>query len=221
VQNTELKTIYKYNVNKVATLPDFEDWAKTGRAEIKEFTWTEHSFYPETTARLLYCNSRLYLRFDCREKYIHATRTKHLSQVWKDNCVEFFVSPSHDLTKPYFNFEFNALGFIQLSSRFMAPDREKVAIEDIETIECKTKIKEPVIDQDETIKEWYLEAAIPFSLIKKYADVERPGPGTVWRANFNKCAEDTKEPHWATWAPIDSPTPSFHKPEFFGQLVFE
>jgi hypothetical protein len=221
VQNTELKTIYKYTVNKLDTPPGPVDWAETDIAEIKEFTWTDHTFPPETKVRMLYDDSRLYLRFDCREKYIHITRTEHLSQVWKDNCVEFFVSPGHDLSKPYFNFEFNALGFIQLSSGFKAPDRSNVSLDDIKEIKCKTSFKEPVVDEEETIKEWYLEAAIPFSLIEKYAEVEKPIPGTVWRANFNKCAEDTKEPHWATWAPVDSPTPMFHLPEFFGELVFE
>ena len=41
------------------------------------------------------------------------------------------------------------------------------------------------------------------------------------RANFYKCGDETPEPHFLSWNPIDTPKPDFHLPEFFGLLELE
>jgi hypothetical protein len=40
-------------------------------------------------------------------------------------------------------------------------------------------------------------------------------------ANFYKCGDETPEPHFLSWNPIDLPKPNFHVPQFFGQLELE
>ncbi|MDY3247127.1 MAG: carbohydrate-binding family 9-like protein, partial [Prevotella sp.] len=30
-----------------------------------------------------------------------------------------------------------------------------------------------------------------------------------------------QQPHFLSWAPIQLPAPDFHRPDFFGQLLFE
>ena len=40
-------------------------------------------------------------------------------------------------------------------------------------------------------------------------------------ANFYKCGEETSEPHYVTWNPIGSENPDYHRPEFFGKVLFE
>ena len=44
--------------------------------------------------------------------------------------------------------------------------------------------------------------------------------GERWRANFFKCAENSKHPHWASWSPI-GPILKFHQPNRFGELYFK
>jgi len=41
------------------------------------------------------------------------------------------------------------------------------------------------------------------------------------KANFFKCGDDTQQPHFLSWQPIDTPRPDFHRPEFFGFLQFD
>ncbi|MFA5695554.1 MAG: carbohydrate-binding family 9-like protein, partial [Proteiniphilum sp.] len=41
------------------------------------------------------------------------------------------------------------------------------------------------------------------------------------RANFYKCGDETAEPHYISWSPIDLPAPDFHAPQFFGLLEME
>ena len=38
--------------------------------------------------------------------------------------------------------------------------------------------------------------------------------------NFYKCADETMNPHFVSWSPIDLPEPNFHCPEFFGNIHF-
>ena len=63
---------------------------------------------------------------------------------------------------------------------------------------------------------WNLLAAIPLSLI---GVTYEPGKPVTMRANFYKCADATSEPHYLSWAPIDTPQPDFHRPEFFGDIT--
>ena len=40
-------------------------------------------------------------------------------------------------------------------------------------------------------------------------------------ANFYKCGDKTKWPHYFSWNPIELPQPNFQRPEFFGSIYFE
>ncbi|MCK7480493.1 MAG: carbohydrate-binding family 9-like protein [Candidatus Moduliflexus flocculans] len=39
-------------------------------------------------------------------------------------------------------------------------------------------------------------------------------------ANFYKCGDETEFPHYGAWSPVETPAPDFHRPEFFGEIVF-
>jgi len=206
---------------EIDSLPDDAAWAWAERAEIDQFPWTRHEFYPQTIVRALYDDAHLYLLFECREKYIYASRTEPQSAVFRDNCVELFANPGEDLSRPYLNFEFNCLAALLLQCGHEISGRINAASGAVAQVRCKATFEEPVDLQDESVKTWYLEAAIPFSLFVEMAGAEPPRSGSVWRGNFNKCATSTREKHWATWARVGTPKPHFHKPEYFGQLVFE
>jgi len=79
------------------------------------------------------------------------------------------------------------------------------------------KIVEPEIAEP-TI--WTVEYHVPFELFAAYFQSETPRPGTQWRANFYKCGDRTSHPHWGSWAPVDTPRPSFHQPTFFQPIHF-
>ena len=151
---------------------------------------------------------------------MNTTHVGHQSEVWKDNCVEWFVRPGKGPDIPYFNFEFNCLGYILLACGRGREKRQPVPIEEIARIEVRTTHHEPVVDETEGIKEWFLEAAIPVSILLDRAEGERPAAGVVWQGNFNKCTQETPVPHWGTWNPVETEHPDFHRPEFFGDILF-
>ena len=39
------------------------------------------------------------------------------------------------------------------------------------------------------------------------------------RGNFYKCGDKTAHPHFVSWNPVGTPSPDFHRPEFFGELL--
>ena len=206
---------------EVDAQPEEAPWESAPIARIDQFPWQKLDYLPKSEVRVLYDDAHLYLLFSCVERYIKATHVGHQTEVWLDNCVELFTSPSPDLSEPYFNFEFNCLGSILLGVGKERIGRVPVSVKEIEGIACKATFQEPVDLQDESEKTWYLEVAIPFALISRHSGAAAPQPGTVWRANFNKCSESTKAIHHATWAKVETKDPDFHRPEFFGELVFE
>ena len=40
-------------------------------------------------------------------------------------------------------------------------------------------------------------------------------------ANFYKCGDETQKPHYLSWNPVKTSKPDFHRPEYFGKLIFE
>lgn len=206
---------------RVDANPDDSAWKTAQIGRIDQFPWQELDYYPRTEFRLLYDEENLNLLFTCFEKYIKATHVGHQSEVWMDNCVELFASPSPDLSEPYFNFEFNCLGYILLGVGKERIGRIPVSVKELAEIKCETTYSEPLDLQDEVEKAWHLEAAIPFELISRHCGAGVPSSGTVWRGNLNKCSESTKIVHHATWAKVGTKSPDFHRPDFFGELVFE
>lgn len=72
------------------------------------------------------------------------------------------------------------------------------------------------IEEKDGLYAWEVELEIPLSLI--FGDRKPVFPQTL-RANFYKCADKTKRPHFLSWQPIALPRPNFHCPEFFGEIV--
>ena len=66
---------------------------------------------------------------------------------------------------------------------------------------------------------WQVELTLPWSFFTSVLSLSIPEPGTVWQANFYKCADDSSHPHWASWSPVPGSL-NFHRPECFGTLRF-
>ena len=39
--------------------------------------------------------------------------------------------------------------------------------------------------------------------------------------NFYKCGDKQVEPHYLSWNPVLTDNPDFHRPEYFGKVIFE
>ncbi len=69
-------------------------------------SWPEFDYKPEVSVSVAHGNDHLYLKYFVREDSIRAFYRNSNDPVYKDSCVEFFVSLDK---KTYYNFEFNSL----------------------------------------------------------------------------------------------------------------
>lgn len=189
---------------------------------IEYYMGKEPSHQPKAQAKVAYDDDFLYLIWKVEDRYVLAKRTRHLQDVWCDSCVEFFFTPGGDPEeRGYFNLETNCAGVKLLEAHIAGKEVEKPRFEEFAAIVTASSLKAPVDPEIAEPTTWTLEYKIPLSLIEKFTKVVRPRSGVAWRANFYKCADDSSHPHWLTWSPVTYGEPSFHRPEFFGNLVFE
>lgn len=160
--------------------------------------------------------SSIYLYYQVEEPQVRAVNTEFNSPVWEDSCVEFFVAFGGD--EGYYNFEINAIGTVlgafgkDRTKRFHLSDSLLSRIETTPSLERK-----PIENLDRRTF-WSMQLIIPvkifhFTNIKSLYGVDA-------HANFYKCGDKLKEPHYLSWKPVRTSTPDFHTPKYFGQIYF-
>ncbi len=173
-------------------------------------------------AKIAYDTVAMYVIFQVQDRYVRALSQNYQDPVFEDSCVEFFFTPGADLSQGYFNFEINCGGtalFHHQKGRKV--DDVPVSPADFERVQIAHTMPNIVNPEIKESLTWVVEYRLPFAIMSSYAQVNAPTPGTSWRANLYKCADGSSHPHWLTWSHIDTPAPDFHRPEFFGHLVFE
>ncbi len=218
----------KYKVQKISIQPEINavwdktPWSGIEPIQIKNYMGDKPEHLPFTQAKMAYDNTAVYVIFRVEDRYVRAVADKNQGPVYLDSCVEFFFTPGTDIKEGYFNLEMNC-GGTMLFHHQMEPRTEQAHISEqhiqlVEVAHTLPEIIDPEMVKDTT---WIVEYRIPFSVLSEYHSFPAPEAGTLWRANFYKCADETSHPHWLTWAPVDFPRPNFHLPQYFGILEFQ
>ena len=176
--------------------------------------WAAFPYKPVLAFAMAYGDQGVFLKFYVEEKHIRAIYSEPNDPVYKDSCVEFFVSFGDE--KEYYNFEFNCAGTCLLSFGEERSNRSMLSDELIRTIASRSSIK-PANSKGSNIG-WELTLSIPFSAFQ-YHQFESL-KGKKCRANFYKCGDDLPEPHFVVWNEIKTEEPDYHRPEFFGSVEF-
>ena len=156
------------------------------------------------------------LNFLVREAQVRAVNTEFNSPVWEDSCVEFFLSLEGD--NNYYNFEFNAIGTVLGA---YGPDRHQrnwLPEEALSLIQTTPSLGRAAIPNLEGDVKWELEIVLPLKSFIHHQINDIAGKRA--RANFYKCGDRLKHPHFLSWQPVLTPDPDFHRPEYFGDLEF-
>jgi len=180
--------------------------------------WDAFSYAPEVRFRIAYSNNDIWLKYYVSEENILAQHTAINSGVAGDSCVEFFFDPLADGN--YYNFEFSCIGTPHLS---YGPGRQNREFVDPNIIDEYLKIKSTLGDQPFDEKKgghkWEMTIVIPAELFTNNKGINIAGIAS--KANFFKCGDDTSKKHYLTWNPVGTPRPDYHRPEYFGTVVFE
>ena len=187
---------------------------QAARFDVNTLNWpSEFPYAPVCAGRIARTEGSLVVDFRVSGLDLRAENKDDNGSQWEDSCVEFFVQDPDGSV--YYNFEINALGKILAC---IGPDRNHRTARPAEEMEAIARFAS--VNKVDVVKEglqnWRVCIIIPFELIG--IDPENP-PKSI-RANFYKCGDNTAHPHFVSWAPINTPQPDFHRPEFFGELRF-
>lgn len=186
------------------------------RDNIEILNWPkEYSYRPITFFYIARSSSSIYIKFNVHGSMLRAIYSNDQDPVHEDSCVEFFCMTEGSDT--YTNFEFNCIGTCAASRR--KSRKEEVvpfSTELMQSIKRYPSIGRKAFNEMEGMFEWELTVQIPFELI----GIDSENLPEKLLGNFYKCADGTDSMHFITWSPVKTEKPDFHRPEFFGELIF-
>lgn len=176
--------------------------------------WPEAFPYrPEVSFDICHTGDALHLAFHVKEDAVRAVCAADRERAWEDSCVEFFFEPSEN--GPYFNLECTCTGKIYLCvgegrhGRVFLPETAFSAI----ARRCSLGTEPFGLREEPTA--WDVQLDVPAAVFG-LSTFE----GLRARGNFYKCGDRLPVPHYLSWAPVGTPKPDFHRPEFFDNLIF-
>lgn len=182
-------------------------------APIDYYVETPEMFRPRCGCRMGWDESGLYVYEYALETELRMEEIGTCSQCWCDSCLEVFMAP--DIRRPnlYFNYECTPSPYVYMAKGTGRPNRQEFRVLP-EGMEPTSKVLPGY--------GWTIRYRIPVAFLKKEFDVPALYAGLEMRANFQKCGDKTKVPHWALWnemTPTEDGGYDFHRPQFFGRLV--
>jgi hypothetical protein len=225
---TTMKKESVYNVArlnqpmKIDAVWDKPQWKNIKPVDITNYMGDIPAFKPEAQAKMMYDNEYIYVIFHVKDRYVRCLTKEINGPVWEDGAVEFFFAPDSKLPLLYFNLETNCGGTPLMHFNIVPREKSKqLEKDDIKKIEIAHSLPQIIDPEMKDPVTWTLEYKIPLSMLEKYSSVTHPKKGVEWKANFYKIAENNSNHHYITWSVIENDKPDFHKPQFFGKLIFE
>ena len=177
--------------------------------------WPEAFPYrPEAEFDLCHDGGELHLRFRVKEDAVRAVCAADREHAWEDSCVEFFFDPHGDGT--YYNLECTCIGKLYLCRGEGRHGREFLPEAAYAAIRRRCSLGTEPFGLREAPTAWEVELDVPASVFGL-----QTFSGLHARGNFYKCGDRLPVPHYLTWAPIATPKPDFHRPEYFDTLIFK
>jgi Carbohydrate-binding family 9 len=211
VKKLESKSLYP-DLEEVSVILD----KQSEKIHIDTLNWEEFNYKPDVKLSIAYSDLEIFIKYYVTENYFKAEKTETNQMVCEDSCVEFFVSPEDDGI--YYNMEFNGIGTCLLGTGTGREDSKKANPVVVSKIRRLTSSGTKPIKENEGEYTWTITVAIPFEVFfhHKIEDLK----GLTFRANFYKCGDMLKVPHFVTWNPVGTQNPDYHQPVYFGLLKF-
>lgn len=190
------------------------DWSKVPTGEISTYHWEPNPRYrPKTFFQLCIVKNRGFiLHMLTRENFIRATYENRDDPVYQDSCMEFFFNPFPESGK-YINLEINPNGAYLCEIGAGKGCRTFVKELTEETVEIET------LQMGK--RGWKLSAFISKDFIESLYHRDFDSMESEFRANFYKCGDLTKTPHYGAFSPVTTLPPGFHNPDMFAKIIIK
>ena len=181
---------------------------------IDTVNWETYPYCPEVSFRIAHNGAAIFLNFRVDEEDIKAVCDHDNGRIWEDSCVEFFVTFDNET---YYNIECNCIGKILLAKGADRGNRVRQPEALLKSIDRWSSLGDSPVEN--LSGDWEVSLVIPKEIF--YPEITEKFDNVVARGNFYKCGDLLKTPHFISWNPIQTEKPDFHRPEFFGQVLFE
>ena len=218
-----MKTTKRINVPMIEglemmSLPEF-DLAmeeKAAKFAVCENNWPEYAPYsPDCNGSVARTRNHLAVMFHVRGLDLRATAMEDNGRSWEDSCCEFFVADPKDGS--YYNFELTCIGSLLAANGEGRNNRKQIDKTLLSGVKRLSSLKHESVEAEGQIFSWTVALLIPFGLI----GVDPENLPETLRGNFYKCGDLTAHPHFLSWNPVGTPSPDFHRPDFFGGLILK
>lgn len=176
-------------------------------ANIDNFMWTS-DYKPHCEAKIGYIpDEELIVSFTVSESEPLCVYHENEEPVYMDSAVEAFFSFGED-GKKYMNLEVNSYGAM-LANFGVKGNRVKISSISNALVEIEAKMAG---------KEWSVTLYVPDRMIKDLFG-QNVSASEDFRFNLYKICSTKGREHYASFAPIDSDHPDFHRPDCFAEAV--
>ncbi|MBD5180330.1 MAG: hypothetical protein HDT01_03415, partial [Bacteroidales bacterium] len=182
---------------------------------IDTVNWKEYPYVPDVRFRIAHTGDAILLNYKVNEEAVRAVAEGDNGRVWEDSCVEFFVTFDG---MQYHNIECNCVGTILSAVGSERENRNLLAAEQLDKIKRKSTLCKDGLPVSGPV-EWEVSLVIPVEIFA--ASSVESFDGIEARGNFYKCGDLLPTPHFLSWNPIEISTPNFHRPDYFGKIIFE
>ncbi|MEG7530339.1 MAG: carbohydrate-binding family 9-like protein [Hungatella sp.] len=180
------------------------------QTEIVEDPWN-YGNLPKTHVKFSFRQDVGFLvELQCYETGMRAVNQEPDSPVYEDSCMECFLNFYPEESDRYLNFEVNSCGTMLCQVGTGRTDR---------TFIRDMGMEQPTVEVEKTEDDWKICYRIPCTLIAQIYGHSDFRIGHKLRGNFYKCGDLTPHIHYGCWNRIEAPTPNYHLPQFFGELV--
>ena len=187
---------------------------KPQRYPIACCNWPEFSAQCEAGVELSHSSDMLHIHYMVDEAAVVARCTADGQHVWEDSCVEFFFDPEGK--GEYYNLECSCTGWIYLCKGTGRCGRIPLDDTALKSIKRRCTLPQEAFGLLGERTQWELWRDVPASVFGLESF-----EGLRARGNFYKCADASPFRHYLSYAPIATPKPDFHRPEFFETILFD
>ncbi len=212
-----MKTLEVPFINRViSSIAEAEEALKAEPALILDRApWKEYPYVPRVSFKIARASDSLILQYYVEEKSVRADFSSLNDPVCRDSCVEFFINPGDG---SYFNLEVSCIGTAYMAHGTSRETSRPLPVGQVAAILSKSSLGNKPFAERDCPEPWEITISLPLTLFSG-TDLAEPA-GRSFRANFYKCGDNLKEPHFLAWNEILTETPDFHRPEYFGTLHF-
>ena len=203
---------------EAAEVPTILDKAGVAFQPIDCVDWeADYPYAPNVSFRLAHTGSSLLIEYEVEEDSVASVAGHDNGRVWEDSCCEFFSQPVAG--GPYYNMECNCTGTLLIGCGPQREGRELAPTSVLESVKRWSSLGHEPFSERIGKTCWRMALIIPAEAFFRNAIIGFDG--MRMKGNFYKCGDHLQKPHFLSWNPIHVDRPDFHRPEFFGELVFE